>query len=162
MMVIREATIADKVRIIALYRKSQAATGLPDPLHFPPETLGMRLYDRKAVKRYVAEDKGTIIGHGMVELPNPENIQVWNRIINNKKLTMLEIGGAFVDPERSGEGIWSKLLQHRINYVKSVGAVPVSVTWSSNDHVKRTFYRLGGVEAGTRNLEVGSISLFVL
>lgn len=161
-MIIREALIDDKERIIALYRKSQEATNLPNPKHFPPKTLGMKLYERKVVKRYVAEEKGVIIGHGMVELPNPENIQVWSRIIGDKNSTLLEIGGAFVDPERSGEGVWTKLLQHRIDYVKSIGAVPVSATWSSNDHVKRTFYKIGGVEAGTRKLKIGSISLFVL
>lgn len=162
MIIIREALMVDKEKIIALYRKSQLATGLPNPIHYPPETLGMKLYDRKAVKRYIAEENGTIIGHGMVEIPNPDNVQVWSSILNDKNSKMLELGGAFVDPDRSGEGIWSKLLNHRIEYVKSVGAVPVSATWSSNDHVKRIFYKLGGVEAGTKKLPVGSISLFVL
>ena len=161
-MVIREATTEDKVKIIALYKKSQAYTNLPDPNHFPPEKLGQYLYGRKAIKRFVVTDNDEIVGHGLIEKANIDHINQWLKVIQKQKPVLYELGGAFVDPDLRGQGIWTMLLKHRLAFVRSIGGVPVTVTWSSNEHVKRTFFKLGGVEVGTKKLVVGSISLFVL
>lgn len=137
-MIIREAYETDKAEIIALYQNSQNVTGLPSPMLIPPSELGDRLYQRNAIKRYVSIEHEKIIGHGMIETPNPEHLEDWQDAINDDNVEFIELGAAFVDPSKFGRGIWSALLTHRLRVVRSMGAIPVSVTWTSNLHVQNT------------------------
>lgn len=161
-MEIRKAEAIDKLEIVELYKKSQAVMGIPDPIHNPPYELGQKLYDRKAIERYVAIEAGRIIGHGLIEEPNPENIALWLTGVSNKNIPLIELGGDFVDPDYSKLGVWSALLIHRLNYiVEHLDSIPVSATWSQNEHVKRTFRKFGGAEVAIKVVPEGEISLFV-
>lgn len=161
-MKIREAVPSDKEEIVALYKRSQESTGIPNPAFKPPEILGTYLYSRNAIGRYVVAEEGNIIGHGLIEVANPEHVGDWNVANGHKQQEIIELGGAFVDPSKSGRGVWSSLLIHRLEIVRSLGALPVSVTWSSNEHVKKRFIELGGREVGQKVTKEGEISLFVL
>ncbi len=158
-MIVREAMACERDEIVALYESSQRATGLPDPRVVPPQELGEKLYARRAIGRYVAADASGIHGHGLIEPANPEHMNEWHAAAGGA--TFIELGGAFVDPERSGEGIWSELLAYRLNIVRSLGAVPVSVTWASNAHVMRGFERSGGRELARKTAALGAISIYM-
>lgn len=160
-MNIREATPSDQGEIIALYKRSQQATGLPDPVVVPPEQLGARLYARQAIGRYVAISAGRIEGHGLIEHPNPEHLEEWREASENKNAQFIELGGAFVDPAKFGRGVWSSLLEYRLDRARDLGAVPVSVTWASNDHVMRGFECLGGGEISRKTTAMGAVSLYI-
>lgn len=161
-MIIREAHPADRGQIVALHEKSQQATGLPNPAIVPPTELGDRLYARDAINRYVAVDQESIIGHGLIEHPNPEHLAQWREATINDERPLVELGGAFVDPSRIGEGVWSTLLFHRLYVVRSMGAIPVSVTWSVNHHVRNHFKEIGGMEIAQKKVGDSEISLFIL
>lgn len=160
-MIIREALPAEKSEIINLHERSQAATGLPNPLIIPPGELGSRLYAREAIKRYVATEAGIILGHGLIELPNDEHVSKWQEALNSPAGKLIEIGGAFVDPDLSGRGIWTGLLLHRLTEIRKLSATPVTATWSHNEHVKRVFKKHGGIYAGTQDTQQGAVDLFV-
>lgn len=161
-MEIRKAEVIDRIEIVELYQKSQAASGIPNPFYNPPSELGQKLYDRKAIERYVAVEAGRIVGHGLIEEPNSENISLWLTGISNKNIPLMELGGDFVDPNYSKLGIWTALIIHRLNYVvERLDSIPVSATWSQNEHVKRTFRKLGGTEVAIKAVPEGEVSLFV-
>lgn len=160
-MIIREARLNDSPEIINLYERSQAATGLPNPLIIPPGELGGRLYTRKAIKRYVATEAGIILGHGLIERPNDEHTTKWQEVLNNPAGKLIEIGGAFVDPDLSGRGIWTGLLLHSLTEIRKLSAAPVTATWSQNEHVKRVYKKHGGIYAGTQDTQQGAVDLFV-
>lgn len=161
-MIIREATLNDKLEIISLYKRSQLATGLPDPALIPPEELGDRLYARNAIGRYVAVDDQAIVGHGLIEPANQDHLSEWQRAIGASQSELIELGAAFVEPSKTGNGIWSALLAYRLDIVRRMGAIPVSVTWSVNEHVKSHFIKLGGNEIAQKITDAGDISIFVL
>lgn len=160
-MEIRAATSRDRNEIVSMYVRSQSDTGLPDPLHIPSTELGDRLYARHAIERYVAEDGGQIIGHGLIEQPNPANENIWRNALGSSTEPLIEMGGAFVEPRLGRQGIWSSLLLHRIEVIRSNGAIPVTATWSLNDHVKRRLEVYGGMKAGSQRTQHGDVDLFV-
>lgn len=158
----RKATKIDRFEIVELYQKSQAISGIPNPIYFPPSELGQKLYDRKAIERFVAIEAGRIVGHGLIETPNPENISQWITGVNNIHIPLVELGADFVDPDYSRQGIWTALLTHRLNFVREqLESIPVSATWNQNEHVKKTFRKFGGIEVATKAVPEGKISLFV-
>lgn len=160
-MIIREALPRDRPEITALYVSSQMATGVPSPEFCPPEQLGDRLYARQAIGRFVAVScRDVIVGHGLIEYPNPEHIEQWRSDADSEVTEFIELGGAFVDLELSGNGIWSALLAYRLEIVRAAGAVPVSVTWDSNHHVMRHFARVGGREVGRKSTAMGAVCLY--
>lgn len=161
-MIIREATPYDKQEIIALYKRSQAATGLPDPAVVLPQQLGTRLYSREALARYVAVEDRLIVGHGLIERANPDHLAEWQNATDADSAQLIELGGAFVESSKIGRGIWSALLLHRITVVRSMGATPVSVTWSVNEHVKKRFREIGGTEIAQKTTQDGDVSIFTL
>ena len=161
-MIIRKATPRDKSEIVALYKRSQMATGLPNPAFIPPERLGSSLYARDAVCRYVAVEDNVIVGHALIERANPGHLEEWVKATDARSEDLVELGGAFVEPSRAGTGIWSALLAYRLGVVRDMGAIPVSVTWSVNEHVKKHFKSLGGKEITQKETDGGTISLFIL
>ena len=160
-MIIREASFIDKPEVINLLIRSQLATGVPDPIVFPSQELGARLYAREAVKRYVATGADRIVGHAMIEKPNEDNIAKWRSALRHDMNDLLEMGGDFVDPNFSKQGIWTDLLRHRLRVIRHIGAIPVTATWSFNDHVKKVYLSHGAVAAGTQNTKNGDVDLFV-
>ncbi len=155
------ADSTDQAEIIALYERSQDATLLPDPTLLPRNELGQQLYDRPALERFVATAVGKIIGHALIESPNPNHVEVWRRSLDNTDITLIEMGGAFVEPALSGQGIWTALLLHRIDFIRKQSAVPATATWSVNEHVKKTFQKYGGIQAGRQSTRFGDVDLFV-
>jgi GNAT superfamily N-acetyltransferase len=160
-MNIRVADLADKAEIIALYERSQLATALPNPELIPPAELGQRLYERHAIERFVAIEGGRIAGHAMIEEPNPGHEEAWRQALDDTNGALMEMGAAFVEPALSGRDIWSSLLLHRINLICKAGAHPVTATWNTNEHVKRTFKSYGGIHAGQQTTPLGEVALFV-
>lgn len=161
-MKIREANAADRDEIVELYIRSQRATGLPDPVHLPPAKLGAQLYARKALGRYVVELDQHIVAHGLIEEPNSDHIEVWQQGTPPGLIpSFIELGGAFVDPKFSRQGLWTGLLEYRLQLVEKRLAIPVSATWTQNEHVKRAFCAYGGIEVGQQVTSLGSVSLFV-
>jgi GNAT superfamily N-acetyltransferase len=160
-MEIRAADMADQAEIISLYERSQDATLLPDPVLSPRHELGKRLYDRPAIERYVAIESGKIIGHALIEPPNQNHVDAWRQTLKVTNLPLIEMGGAFVDPMLSGRGIWTSLLLYRIELIRKHSAIPVTATWSINEHVMKTFLKYGGVNACQRSTSLGEVALFV-
>ena len=161
-MEIRCAHEADRQQVVDLYRRSQLATGLPNPSFLPPEQLETQLYSRPAINRFVAIEANQIIGHCVIEPPNPRHIPAWlGGLPANQSLPLLEIGGGFVEPSKMRSGIGSLLLAHSIEVVKAFPATPVSATWQQNEHVKRMFKVHAGKEVGSQVIEQGTVSLFV-
>ena len=157
---IRRATEADRQAIVDTYVLSQEATGCPDPSTCPPQLLGDRLYERLAVRRYVAESMGRVVGHGLVELPNTAHIPTWISGTKRRPEQLLELGGAFVHPDFAGKGVWTKLLEHRLEYVRSLTKVAVAATWLQNDHVMRVFERYGAERVGQTATPNGNVVLY--
>lgn len=160
-MEIRIAKESDRLNIIALYERSQLATGLPDPAFTPQSELGMRLYQRHAITRLVAIEAGQIVGHAMIEEPNSDHEAVWRIGLQDTGKPLIEMGAGFVDPTFFGQGIWTSLLRHRLQIIRARGAYPVTATWSRNEHVKRTFLANGGIAAGRQVTPFGDVDLFV-
>jgi GNAT superfamily N-acetyltransferase len=127
----------------------------------PRSKLGERLYGRLAMERYVATEAGKVIGHALIEPANPAHVDAWGLSLGAADSTLVEMGGAFVEPSLSGQGIWTSLLLHRIDVIRKRSAVPVTATWSVNEHVKRTFQKFGGVQAGRQSTSFGDVDLFV-
>lgn len=94
-------------------KKSQAATGTPDPEFFPPYTLENWIYAPRVLERFVAEQDGRIVGHALIEESNPDDLPLWRQNLP-PGFKLLELGGAFVDPDLMGQGIWTQLLEHRL------------------------------------------------
>ncbi len=157
---LRQATSADKAEILALSHKSQAATGMPDPTIIPPEQLESWIYTPRVRERFVAIRSGRIVGHAVIEEPNPGDLPIWRQSAP-KGAKLLELGGAFVDPNLAKQGIWTKLLEHRLQLIRDQGAVPVSATWMQNEHVKRVFKAHGGTEIAVAPPDAPIISLFI-
>ena len=160
-MEIRVASESDRSEIVDLYRRSQAATGIPNPDVYSPELLGDELYSRNAIERYVATSQGEIVGHGLIEHPNPLSVSFWKSGIDDEQSDMIEFGGAFVDPSQMRKGIYTELLNHRLRVIRELGAVPVSATWGQNVHVQKKFISAGGREVAKLQIAAGELRLFV-
>ena len=161
-MEIRRAVASDKDEIVELYLKSQTATGIPNPTLNPPDELGQKLYNRHAIERFVAIEAGRIVGHGLIQEPNPDNVEFWLMGVKDKNIPLIELGADFVDPDYMRRGIWTALLLHRLNYVvEEFDSVPVSATWDQNHHVKRSFIKYGGTVVGLKAVQEGMVRLFV-
>lgn len=160
-MQIRPATEADRSNIIDLYKSSQAATQIPNPNFYPPESLDNELYSRDAIERYVAVIDKRIVGHGLIEHPNPLSVDLWKSVITEANPYLIELGGAFVDPSLSRRGIYSELLSYRLGIIRELGAIPVAATWNQNKHVQRQFLENGGNEVARQKIPAGVLCLFV-
>lgn len=162
MMDIQIAEAADKDEIVRLYKKVQATTGIPNPEYVSPDDLEGRIYSERAIERYTVRHRGMIAGHGLIEHPDPGHMDLWRAgMSSHTGDAIVELGGAFVDPDLKGLGMWTALLEYRLNVIKKLDAVPVSATWIQNEHVKRTFLKYGGEEVGQQQLPAGRVSLFV-
>lgn len=160
-MEIRVALDSDKPEIVDLYRRSQAATGIPNPNVYPADRLGEELYARDAIERYVATSNGQIIGHGLIEHPNPLSISLWKNGLKEEQSNLIEFGGAFVDPRIMRNGVYTELLNHRLRVIRELGAIPVSATWIQNVHVQKKFISVGGREVARQEIAAGIVCLFV-
>ncbi len=160
-MEIRVALESDRSEIVDLYQRSQAATGIPNPNVYPPERLGDGLYARDAIERYVATAQGQIVGHGLIEHPNPLSVSFWKSGLVNEQSNIIEFGGAFVDPSQMRKGIYAELLNHRLRVIRELGAIPVSATWGQNVHVQEKFILAGGREVARQQIAAGELCLFV-
>ncbi len=161
-MEIRKITESDRDEIVRLYQKSQAATHIPNPDFYPPDSLDTELYSRDALDRYVAVMDQKIVGHGLIENPNPISLDFWlNGMPPSNNARLLELGGAFVDPDFSRKGIYSELLSHRLNIIRKMGAIAVSATWITNIHVQRQFMKEGGEEVARQKVPAGVLCLFI-
>ena len=160
-MEIRVANASDASEIIRLYQSSQAATQIPNPKIYPPDILGKELYSRDAIERYVAVSAGRIIGHGLIEHPNPLSLPLWKGGIEDANNYLIEFGGAFVEPTQMRKGVYSELLRFRLGVIRGLGAVPVSATWSQTTHVQRLFVKNGGREVATQRIPAGLLHLFI-
>jgi hypothetical protein len=60
----------------------------------------------------------------------------------------------------SGLRIWTNLLPKRIHIIREAGSNPVTETWSTNEHVKRTLLSHGG-NAGQQVISSGVVNLLV-
>jgi GNAT superfamily N-acetyltransferase len=161
-MEIRKPDEHEKNEIVQLYKKVQLLTGIPNPDYVSPDDLEGRIYSERAIERYVIDHLGRIAGHALIELPDPGHVDVWKAAIGtDAQSTMIELGGAFVDPTLKGLGVWTALLKHRLEVINEIDAIPVSATWTQNHHVKRTFQKYGGEEVGRQRLPAGEVSLFV-
>jgi GNAT superfamily N-acetyltransferase len=161
-MEIQRANPEDKDEIVRLYKRVQSVTGIPDPEHIAPDELEGRIYSDRAIERYTIRHLGRIAGHGLIEHPDPGHEEIWRAgLSSNADDTLIELGGAFVDPDLKGLGMWTALLEYRLDIIKGINAVPVSATWMQNEHVKRTFQKYGGQEVGQQQLPAGKVSLFV-
>lgn len=160
-MDIRPATDLDAPEIIDLYQRSQDATRIPNPDVYPRENLGAELYSRDAIERYVAIQDDTIVGHGLIEKPNPVSVSLWMSGIADPSIVLIEFGGAFVDPNHMRRGIYTELLRYRLNRIRELNAVPVSATWGQNIHVQRRFISEGGREVARQQIPAGELCLFV-
>lgn len=161
MMDIRIANAEDKDEIVKLYQRVQSITGIPNPAYVSPDELEGRIYSERAIERYALRHDGKIAGHGLIEHPDPGHEDIWRAALSDSSQTLIELGGAFVDPNLKGLGLWTALLEHRLNIIKRLKAVPVSATWSQNTHVMRTFQRYGGKEVGQQQIPAGKVSLFI-
>lgn len=161
-MNIRKPYEHERDEIVQLYKKVQSLTGIPNPDHVSPDDLEGRIYSKRVLGQYVIDYMGGIAGHALIELPDPGHTEVWKAAIGAEKQSrMIELGGAFVDPELKGLGIWTTLLVHRLEVIEEASAIPVSATWAQNHHVKRTFQKHGGMEVGQQRLPAGDVSLFI-
>ena len=160
-MKIRIALESDRSEIVNLYQRSQAATGIPNPDFYPSESLGDELYSRDAIERYVTTSQGKIIGHGLIEHPNPLSLSLWKNGIKEHEAELIELGGAFVDPTLIRNGIYTELLHYRLNIIRKLGAIPVSATWAQNIHVQKIFTTAGGREVARQQIQAGELRLFV-
>jgi len=161
-MEIRRAVASDRNEIVELYLKSQAATGIPNPTFNPPDELGQKLYNRHAIERFVAIEAGRIVGHGLIQEPNPDNIDSWLSRSVDKNIRIIELGAGFVDPDYTKLGIWTALLIHRLNYVdEGFDSVPVSATWDKNKHIINSFRQFGGYDVELKAVPEGMLRLFV-
>ncbi len=160
-MIIRAAGDRDRGDIVDLYRASQAATGIPNPTVYSPETLGDELYSRDAIERHVAVIGGKIVGHGLIEHPNPLSIELWRAGIADSAARLIEFGGAFVDPLHMRKGIYTRVLSYQLEIIHGLGAFPVAATWKQNEHVQRLFSANGGREVAKQEIPAGELRLFV-
>lgn len=161
-MEIRTANLSEKDEIVCLYKKVQAKAGIPNPRHVSPDDLEGRIYSERAIERYVVTYLGKIAGHGLIEFPDPGHLDIWRiGLGQNQGEQMIELGGAFTDPELKGCGLWTSLLEYRLDIIRDKAVTPVSATWMQNEHVKRTFRKFGGEEVGRQSLPAGDVSLFV-
>lgn len=162
MMDIQIADAEDKDEIVKLYQRVQSLTGIPNPAYVSPDDLEGRIYSERALERYTIRHDGRLAGHGLIERPDPGHEEIWRAGLSSDSSTeLLELGGAFVDPDFKGLGLWTALLEYRLNIINGLKAVPVSATWMQNTHVMRTFQRYGGKEVGQQQLPAGMVSLFV-
>jgi GNAT superfamily N-acetyltransferase len=163
-MDIQTATFSDKDEIITLYKRVQSITGIPNPEYVSPDDLEGRIYSERALERYTVRHLGKIAGHALIERPDPGHEEIWKSGLPPKAAgtPLLELGGAFVNPDFKGLGLWTALLEHRLNIIKGLNAIPVSATWMQNEHVMRTFKRYGGEEVGRQQLPAGWVSLWVI
>lgn len=161
-MEIQRAKTEDRDEIVKLYKRVQLLTGIPNPEYVTPDELEGRIYSERAIERYTIRHLGKIAGHGLIEHPDPGHEEIWRAgLSSNTSGTLIELGGAFVDPDLKRLGMWTALLEYRLNVIKEADAVPVSATWVQNEHVKRTFQKYGGQEVGQQQLPAGRVSLFV-
>ena len=103
-----------------------------------------------------------MVCHTLIENPNPQHIEKWRSGLKIKfNLGFLELGGSFVYPDFSKQGIWSALFYQSILRARQYPAIPVGATWVQNEHVKHKFVSFGGREVGVQAIPAGSLSLFV-
>ncbi len=159
---IRLAEPQEKPEIVALYQLSQADSGIPDPVVYPPATLGEDLFGRQTLERFVAVADDKIVGHGITEIPNPLSVAIWRQgLAQPTTKPLIEFGAGFVHPEYTRRGIHAALLVHRLQIIRDLGAVPVSTTWLQNVHVQKNFLAHGGREVGRQEIKAGTLCLFV-
>ena len=164
---IRQATSEDRYELLDLVGRSQLATGIPPLEMYPANQLESFLYHSRVYEkhRYVAisESLGKIVGHAVIERPNPIHVPLWIEglgIGNDNNLA--ELGGAFVDPSILRQGIWTKLLDFRLEVIRDqLNASIVTSTWSRNTHVKDELVKRGAQYVCTDEVHGQQLDLFV-
>src|SRR5258706_16029349 len=81
---LRQAVPEDWLQVVDLYKRSQVATGKPDPSVYPPEQLEEMLRNRRTVERWLAVlpwPDGSIVGHGIIEELSEADMKLWEPIL---------------------------------------------------------------------------------
>ncbi|MDB5185284.1 MAG: hypothetical protein JWN38_1092 [Candidatus Saccharibacteria bacterium] len=79
---VRVAEDSDEAAIILLYRYAEGARGEMETSALPSADLRDQLYGRTPIERYVAIRYGHLIGHGLIEDPNPDYLPEWQNGID--------------------------------------------------------------------------------
>lgn len=157
-----EVHLSDEVRsleVAELYQLSQDVTG--EPKYVPREFLPRRLSDASVIQGYSAElEDGTVIGHALIERPNPLHVPEWTKGTSLHMYELYELGRGFVHPEYTRQGVWTELIRHRLEVTRTVGVTAVAAVDLSRPYLARTLMSLGGVHVGNKAVADGRLALF--
>lgn len=157
MYTVRAATNADLPSILALAETSAQVTGVP-PL--PPREVGPALLARTALWRMVAMHAGQIVGHAMLEQPNPEHMAVWAPAAGPELI--VEVGGLFTCPDHSRSGIATLLLGELLHVCAEHHWTPVTASWTHNRAAQHAaLARAGATRVGSTSTPQGEVDLHV-
>lgn len=160
---------ADRLRVVEMAIQSQAATDVPNPDIFPPDTLEDHIYNGRDNLHLLAIHGKTrqVIGHVAIEEPNKDHIEGWDSGIKQRKHgpmpPLLEIGGLFVDPNFWFRGIGLALSSEALDVIRQTSAknvVPVAATWAETPNAKKIASTLGGREILTKEAIGGPVTLW--
>jgi hypothetical protein len=143
---------------LARYSPTNPANGRNDPTLYLPKPLSEVVTSPHNIRHYLAiinKDRKSeyVVGHAVVQSPNPDHAEVWLRGLRKVKptasLNILELGGAVVDPDHEGKKNWSILIEARLlDIAENLGGHAVCAVESSNTEIMAKVSEFGGHVVG--------------
>jgi hypothetical protein len=139
---------------VYMYRNSPLSSlnGLEDELYSEPTPI----------ERLVALEDGRIVGQGIIAEPNDSALEALSHTpALQSGIRLIDMSQGFMDPLYNRRGIWTTLLLHRIQLIKSLQAIPTFEIDTDHDYMENALFDKGAEKVSTRKTSMGMRALYI-
>jgi len=160
---VRPALDSDRKDIVRIYGYTQGVRFSKDtPLSSLGELEAEACHKPDPIKRLVALEDGRIVGQGTILEPDTASLEALSQTLAlQNSVRLIDMSQGFMDPLYNRRGIWTTLLLHRIQLIKSMQAVPVFEIDAHHDYMEHALVDKGAEKVSTRKTSMGMSALYI-
>ena len=160
---VRPALDSDRKDIVRIYGYNQGVrfsngtplsslSGLEAAVYHKPDP----------VERLVALEDGRIVGQGTILEPDNVCLEALSHTpALQSGIRLIDMSQGFMDPLYNRRGIWTALLLHRIELIKSLQAIPTFEIDTCYDYMGNALVDKGAEKVSTRKTSMGMRALYI-
>jgi GNAT superfamily N-acetyltransferase len=125
--------------------------------------LEAELYDvAEPIERLVAIEDGRIVGQGVIAEPDDIALEALSHTPELQSgIRLIDMSQGFMDPLYNRRGIWTALLLHRIQLIKSLQAIPTFEVDTCHNYMENALVDKGAEKVSTRKTSMGMRALYI-
>lgn len=160
---VRTALDSDRKDLTRVYGYTRGVSPYRGSPSTSLDSLEADLYNvPEPIKRLVALEDGRIVGQGTIAEPDDIALEALSHSPSFQSgVRLIDMSQGFMDPLYNRRGIWTTLLLHRIQLIKSLEAIPTFEIDTHHDYMEHALILNGAEKISTRNTSMGTRALYI-